>query len=105
MLVRHMGDTLWAIVWYCSALAIPAAYVAGTRFQGVRTRKMLRGAGLQVLCCVAWAMVGFALGLMHVPDIYKYPLWLAVINLAFVIYFLSVLIRRVPADKESRRNA
>jgi len=94
-----------SVLWYCSALLIPAAYLIVTRFQGALVRKMLRGVGLQILWTLAWAVAGALFLLLHVRDIYMFPIWLAPINIGFIIYFSSMLIRHVRATRESRKHA
>ena len=86
------SEIFWTVVFYCSALLIPAVYLICTRFHGALVRRMLRGVGLQILWTVGWAVVGALLCLLHVPDMYMFPIWLIPINLGFIIYFSLVLV-------------
>ena len=100
-----MKDVLLSILCYGSALFIPAAYLVCTRFHGTLARKMLRGVGLQILWTVAWAAIGALLLLLHVRDMYMFPIWLVAINLGFIIYFSSVVIMHVCRGRELRKHA
>jgi len=65
---------------------------------------MLRGVGLQILWTLAWAVFGALFLLLHVRDMYMFPIWLVPINIGFIIYFSSLLIEHVRAARDSRKH-